>query len=80
MSEIVGKQVICNRCGHEIFLKLTARSSAGDEYEKLPEGWLYDGHFGDLCPSCAYDFKYFVSSFMNGKVTSQWKITPTEEA
>lgn len=80
MSEIIGKQVTCNRCGHEIFLKLTFRETDHDAYEKLPEGWLYDGHFGDLCPQCAYDFKYFVSNFMNGKVTSAWRVTREEEA
>ena len=45
MSEKVGKLVICDRCGQQIFLKYlkTEFLSGGYDYvnhfEKMPEGW-----------------------------------------
>lgn len=87
MSEIKGKLVTCDRCGTTLFLKHVSHvdmdgglSRGYEKYEDLPDEWLFETEFGHLCPVCTYDFRYFISGFMNGKVPQKWKIdVATEE-
>ena len=81
MSTKSGKQITCNRCGQTVFLEHVERVSTDggygsfDVYEKAEE-WLYITEIGDLCPSCAVEFKRFVTNFMGGRVAPVWKYEP----
>lgn len=72
MSEKVGKLVICDRCGQQIFLKYlkTEFLSGGYDYvnhfKKMPEGWEVRSGVGLLCPVCNADYKKMVDEFMGG--------------
>ena len=85
MAENTGKQLTCDRCGDTIFLKRLERVvvdggyDSYDKYEDAPKKWLYDSHFGHLCPSCADQFRYFVTIFMDDNVAPGWKYIPEEE-
>ena len=78
MSEVKGKLVTCNRCGKTHFKKFIENVSADggyssyDRYEELPSEWLYETQFGHLCDTCANEFRYWITSFMNGKVAPAW--------
>lgn len=69
MSEVKGKLVSCDRCGKEHFLKLIGTKdldggySRYDEFEDLPEDWLFLSQIGSLCPHCAGLFRAFIHKF-----------------
>lgn len=79
MSEIIGKMLICDRCGGAIFLKalrekdLDGGYTRWTEFEKA-EGWTHESFIGDLCPECSHEydclkeeFKYKQNEFKNMK-------------
>ena len=76
-----GKMIRCKRDDNFVFLKylgekdLDGGFSRYDNFEKLPEDWLYENEFGYLCPECAREFKTFMTNFFNGEVAPCWKIT-----
>lgn len=79
MSELIGKQVQCNRCNTTIFLKFIEKESHGfsdvDRYEKLPDDWLYENQIGHLCPDCAYLFRSFIADLMAGaRIAPSWSL------
>lgn len=79
MSTQNGRLVTCDRCANFTFLKYVGKGETDggyttwDKFEKLPEEWLYTSYFGYLCPDCADEFRAFVTEFMGGKVSPEWK-------
>ena len=72
MASEKGKLLTCDRCGETAFLKSTGEFF--DVFEPVPEGWLYDPGFGDICPCCAHMFKSWIYDFMGGNVRDDWKV------
>ena len=73
MSEVTGKLIGCARCDSMIFLKLLEKVdmdggySHYDKYQNLPKSWIYDSHFGYLCPDCAGFFADKMNEFFMGR-------------
>lgn len=64
MSTIPVSQNICDRCGYAVLV---------GKYEPIPPPkWLYIQGFGDLCPSCASEFRSFATKFFDDKVPDEW--------
>lgn len=72
MGTQIGKLVICDRCGKQIFLKNigTKYLSGGFEeypqYEEMPNDWEYCSEIGYLCGECNKLYKQTIDSFMKG--------------
>ena len=75
-----GLQIACAKCNTELFLKLigTNETNGGytrwDEFEEVPEDWLYETAFGYLCPKCATQFKRLMTEFLGDNTPSGWKL------
>lgn len=79
MPSFKAQVVICDRCGETTYLKhlgkkdLDGGYSSYDEYERLPDDWMYGTEYGYMCPSCASMFKDMVGRFFEGRVSPSWK-------
>lgn len=60
------KIVECDRCSAKVEIGLC-------DYD-TPEKWLYVQGCGDLCETCAHQFKTFAMDFFDGKVPDEWKL------
>lgn len=74
MSSTKGMLKTCDRCGAQIFLKLTGSEqfdggySSRDTFEKAPDGWAngyIDGKYRDLCPTCSKQWEDVSAAFLN---------------
>lgn len=75
MSEILGKTIICDRCGKTHFLqyKKTDSFDGGytkiDSFEQMPEGWkLHYDLIGLLCDECDKEYSDFLNKFLNKSI------------
>lgn len=72
LMEIIGKKIICDRCGEETFVKKidTKETDGGytkyDVYEELPKGWKsrMEPGYMLMCPSCNQEFDNLLKDFM----------------
>lgn len=73
MSSEKGLLKTCDRCGAQIFLKLTGKQdfdggySSRDTFEAEPAGWEYErvaGTHRHLCPACAEEWEKLGRDFM----------------
>lgn len=93
MSKTRGELVVCDRCkDNSVFLKYEgevglsnyAGPGTRSKYENLPGTWIYDTHFGYLCPDCAEEFCTFLKEFFGvekyERLAPAWKIEETENA
>ena len=64
--KIAGTKLICDNCGHEVFLEKQAdRETDGgythiEVYEDAPQGWRLEsvlGKYVELCPECTNKFE-----------------------
>ena len=86
MSEQRGTLVTCDRCSEtkflgylgEVGLSNYAGPGTRPKYEDLPKTWVYDTHFGHLCPVCAKVFNDWMMDFFGyekyKKIAPAWKI------
>lgn len=69
MSEQIGKQLTCDRCGETIFLpwegtqEFDVGYSKVQHFAKKPEGWTRVGDVGDLCPACSELYRSVIQAF-----------------
>lgn len=73
MSEVVGKMIICDRCGDTTFVKyLDTKALDGgftrfDKFEKVSDGWHFSTELGKmLCPECNSLWQSIKNQFING--------------
>ena len=57
----------CDRCGASHICLAVFRY-----YDPLPAEWLNIDNYGELCPSCAREFRKFATDFLGDKVPKQW--------
>lgn len=83
MSEKVGKLLICDRCGKQVFLNYIRTEafdggySKVDYFEKNPEGWKQDWGVGMLCPECRSEYESLIEKFMQER-KPEWKMRKEE--
>lgn len=80
MSELIGKLLICERCGEKAFSKYvkTEEFDAGytrvNEFEKIP-GWdrapKENDDYGTLCPTCYLLYKQTLKIFWDADVRAE---------
>ena len=67
----MGKLLECDRCGEHVFLPVVeqheAYTNGGIEqynvYEDAPAGWSYASEIGDMCPTCAEEYRLLLDEF-----------------
>lgn len=73
MAEKLGKRLICNRCGNEVFLECIGEAEADggftrwNKFEEAPEGWethMVGKNAETLCPECNYEWLQLARDFM----------------
>lgn len=70
MSRTNGCLLTCDRCGKQIFLKLTGEGEMDggytrwNKFEPVPEGWGLNG-VKNLCPECYAKWKELEKEFMD---------------
>lgn len=86
MSEQRGKLITCNRCGRTIFRMRTGQGEADggytrwDQFEPLPETWIYESQVGHLCDECAGLFRAFIHKLMDGQpVAPAWELKTEDQ-
>lgn len=77
---INGTMEQCHRCESTVFRKHVGTGEADggwsrwDKFEPFPDGWLYVGGVGNLCPYCAEQFKETMTNFFGrDKVPNDWR-------
>ena len=73
MAEKLGKKVICDRCGKDIFLAFVGTKSFDgnytktQEFEKLPDDWSFSHDLNmRLCGTCSRKLKDLLDFFKTG--------------
>ena len=70
MAEQVGKMVMCDRCGEQVFLKHVRTESLDggyakvDHFEPKPAGWGWQPQTGTLCKDCQRQYDELLSAFL----------------
>ena len=76
MSELIGKLIVCDRCGNSCFLKNIGEGEADgvftrwNKFEPEPKGWGYSPRIGSLCPVCSSEYEKLIDNFMNNATFS----------
>ena len=68
-----GKNLICDSCGHTVFLERIFFSHEPGKHEDPPIGWMNSPEFGDMCPVCAERFSRFVNSMFGDRTPEKWR-------
>lgn len=79
MSELIGRLLICERCGEKAFSKYvkTEEFDGGytriNDFEEIP-GWdrapKENGNYGTLCPNCYLAYEQTMKNFWSANIKS----------
>lgn len=79
MHYVYGRQIVCDSCGHKVFLERIPFAPK-EEYDADPEGWTNAAELGTMCPVCTKKFGSFVSDMFGiSRVPDKWQfIRPSD--